>query len=111
MAEEGAAEVPKADAESVTEDMLAGVDDIFDRTLSGMFPEGGELTQDKEDVLRGFVGVFDERLKVVEEEIRAQWGDGAVPEAALERRSALVALRDKAAERFNKETGKDWTEA
>ena len=99
----------KANGKSgVIDGMVEGVDAIFDQMISGMFGDQSELQADKGDVLKGVVGVFDDRLEAVNADIREKGGDGAVSPAAIERRDTLAALRDHAAERYLKETGEAW---
>ncbi len=92
----------------IIESMESGVDAIFDQMISGMFGNRSDLQADKGDVLKGVVGVFDERLEAVNADIREKGGDGAVSPAAVERRDTLAALRNRAAERYLKEIGKEW---
>ena len=92
----------------IVEGMANGVDAIFDEMISGIFGDRSELQADMGDVLKGVVGVFDDRLEAVNADIREKGGDGAVSPAAIERRDTLAAMRDRAAERYLKETGKEW---
>ena len=91
-----------------TAGMLSGVDAVFDQMISGMFGDQSELLGDKANVLSGVVAVFDDRVEAVNEDIRSKGGDGAVSAMAIERRDALAALRDRAAERYFEETGEKW---
>ena len=96
---------------AVTDDMLTAVDDIFDLMLSSMFREGTGLEEDKEEVLSSLVGSFDDRVKAAESDIEAKGGEQFAPPAAIMQRNSFVALRSRAAERFRKETGKEWLPA
>lgn len=75
------------------------VDVLIDATLKFMGDVGGEASKpDKGHVLHGLVGMFDDRLAQAEAEERA----------SPERIAALGAARDRALERYERETGLDW---
>ena len=109
MADQGMAQGSRSSSAVVTEDQLAAVDEMFDLMLKDVVPEGAVIEADKEGVLGSVVSVFDERVKAMERSVEASGGQGSAPAAMVGQLNCYVELRGKAMDRFQKETGKEWT--
>lgn len=81
------------------ENVQEAMDMMIDATLKIMEEVGGEASKpDKGHVLHDLVGMFDDRLAQAEAE----------EQASPERIAALGVARDRALERYERETGLDW---
>ena len=109
MADRGVAQESGSSAAVVTADQLAAVDEMFDLMLKDVVPEGSVIQADKEGALGSVVSVFDERVRAMEQSVEASGGQGSAPAAMVGQLNCYVELRGKAMERFQKETGKEWT--
>ena len=86
--------------------MQEAVDLLIDSTLEIMEGSGGDaVKQDREPVLRDLVNLFDERVQAGEREAA---GDGQQLEGAGVRLRTWRAARDRAAKRYEAETGRSW---
>ena len=109
MVDRGMAQENRSMQAAVTQDQLAAVDEMFDAMLKNVVPVGAVIEADKEGALGSVVGVFDERVKAMERSVEASGGQGSAPAAMVGQLNCYVELRGKAMERFQKETGREWT--
>ena len=105
----GAEDAGRVDGGSLA-DMLAGLDEAFDLVVTKVIPPGSGLEGEKEQLLGDWVQSFEDQVVEVRAQERSAEGEDVLARFAA-RREALEALRDRAAERFMKETGKEWAPA
>ena len=90
------------------DDVRDAVDSMIKVTLGVMERMGGDpVMDDRRPVLLDLVNMFDERVQALEggREGNAEEFDGEARAASLRR---WIAARDRAAERYEEETGQAW---
>ena len=91
------------------DEVKEAVDSMIDATI-GLMAEtgGGAAGADRPQLLQDLVNMFDERVQAAEGELA---GEGEAAEGAGVRLGTLRAARDRAAERYKRETGRSWERA